>query len=238
MPIVENIPDLSHWRTVQEFSITQAALLLAGIDPYDYPTLEHVRDNKHERWKMAWGLANGMVTAIRRGVLTPVECTSEIVEYDNWGNVCDIEYKRLTSAQLTDRAYEISKDKTLISRHSLYEWIKNESVDFARCPRPIPVKEVNPPAIIESSHQVINPDEYLCTYGHKSDGLEYVQDAIRELWSTYDPDDPQTAPTEHEVLEYLKKRGAGSNVAKAVNLILRPEHLKRIGRRPKKQKVK
>lgn len=72
MPIVENIPDLSHWRTVQEFSITQAALLLAGIDPYDYPTLEHARDYKHERWKMAWGLANGMVTAIRRGVLTPV----------------------------------------------------------------------------------------------------------------------------------------------------------------------
>lgn len=36
MPVVENLPDLSHWKTVQEFSITQAALLLAGIDPYDY----------------------------------------------------------------------------------------------------------------------------------------------------------------------------------------------------------
>jgi hypothetical protein len=33
MPVVENLPDLSHWKTVQEFSITQAALLLAGIDP-------------------------------------------------------------------------------------------------------------------------------------------------------------------------------------------------------------
>lgn len=36
MPIVENLPDLSHWKTVQEFSISQAALLLAGIDPFDF----------------------------------------------------------------------------------------------------------------------------------------------------------------------------------------------------------
>lgn len=49
MPIVENMPDLSHWRTVQEFNITQAALLLSGIDPYDYSSLEDVRDKHHER---------------------------------------------------------------------------------------------------------------------------------------------------------------------------------------------
>lgn len=33
MPVVENLPDLSHWKTVQEFSITRAALLLAELTP-------------------------------------------------------------------------------------------------------------------------------------------------------------------------------------------------------------
>ncbi|MEC5783763.1 hypothetical protein QAA37_019905 [Citrobacter freundii] len=50
MPVVENLPDLSHWKTVQEFSITQAALLLAGIDPYDYANgLEGVREGANKR---------------------------------------------------------------------------------------------------------------------------------------------------------------------------------------------
>ncbi|HDG1668283.1 TPA: hypothetical protein PFE31_002540 [Kluyvera ascorbata] len=62
----------------------------------------------------------------------------------------------------------------------------------------------------------------------------YIQDAIKELWSTYDEDEPQTAPTKGEVLEYLDKRGVGKNMAEAVNLILRPMSLQGIGRRPKK----
>ncbi|MFS3756231.1 hypothetical protein ACK6VR_20150, partial [Escherichia coli] len=50
MPVVENLPDLSHWKTVQEFSITQAALLLAGIDPYDYANgLEGVREGANKQ---------------------------------------------------------------------------------------------------------------------------------------------------------------------------------------------
>lgn len=239
MPTVENIPDLSHWRTVQEFSITQAALLLAGIDPYDYPTLEHVRDNKHERWKMAWGLANGMVTAIRRGVLTPVECTSEIVEYDNWGNVCDIEYKRLTSAQLTDRAYEISKDKTFISRHSLYEWIKNESVDFVRKPAPKKINKISSGWNTNSSNEIIDIEPVqvnsspllLPRYEHNCEGLEFVEEAIKQFWSTYDEHDPSTAPTKAEVTDYLKKKGASSNLAEAVDLVLRPFSVRKVGRR-------
>ena len=65
MPVVENLPDLSHWKTVQEFSITQAALLLAGIDPYDYANgLEGVRSTRHERWKMAWGISEGIISAM------------------------------------------------------------------------------------------------------------------------------------------------------------------------------
>ncbi|MBJ2033379.1 hypothetical protein [Escherichia coli] len=231
MPIVENIPDLSRWRTVQEFSITQAALLLAGIDPYDYPTLEHARDYKHERWKMAWGLANGMVTAIRRGVLTPVW----IEYYPLW------EVQRASGTprtEIPDRLKKISMDETIITRHSLLEWVRNERVDYVRPPRSISDKEIKPSnqsVIIDAESRVINSEEtVLLTYGHKSEGLEYVEDAIRELWATYDPDNQQTAPTRNDVVEYLKGRGAGQNMAEAVNLILRPTGLQQVGRRKRK----
>ncbi|WP_420901597.1 hypothetical protein [Escherichia coli] len=70
MPICDNLPDLTHWKTVQEFNIIQAALLLAGIDPFDFDednALVQVRELQHERWKLAWGMSAGIITAIRRG---------------------------------------------------------------------------------------------------------------------------------------------------------------------------
>ncbi|EET1468984.1 TPA: hypothetical protein KC759_002648 [Escherichia coli O146] len=230
MPVVNDFPDLSHWFTVQEFTITQAALLLSGIDPLDYPTLEVVKEEKHERWRMAWGFAYGMVTAIRRGVLTPVLCVAYV-----WGDM-----RRLTPAEMMDRSNDISMNETIITRYSLQEWVRNERVDYVRPPRSTSVKEVTPsnqPVVIDAESRVINSEEtVLLTYGHKSEGLEYVEDAIKNFWATYEPENPQTAPTKTEIEEYLMKMGAGSNMAKAVNLILRPFSLQQVGRRKKKNK--
>ncbi|MNJ33535.1 hypothetical protein D3C77_282220 [compost metagenome] len=61
-----------------------------------------------------------------------------------------------------------------------------------------------------------------------------MEDAIKQLWSTYDEDDPSTAPTQEEVIRYLREKGAGANMADAVNLILRPANLRRGGRKVKK----
>ncbi|HDL7797763.1 TPA: hypothetical protein PXP53_000696 [Yersinia enterocolitica] len=232
MPIVENMPDLSHWRTVQEFNITQAALLLSGIDPYDYSSLEDVRDKHHERWKMAWGFSDGMVSAMRRGVLTPIVCIGEVMDWR--GEYGYIEIKA------TDRTHDICKDKTIVTRDSLFEWGKKERIDFARRPRPIKnTSQVQPEIscgiVTDTTSELVNENSpRLLTYGHKSEGLEFVQDAIKELWSTYDEDDPQTAPTKEMVINYLKQRGAGKNMAEAVNLILRPAHLHHVGRRARK----
>lgn len=238
MTIVDDIPDLSHWKTVQEFSITQAALLLSGIDPYDYPTLEYVRNKNHKRWKRAWGLANGIVTAIRRGLLSPVECITAIEDYDNFGNLVGVSYMTI---QPTDRTYEICEDKTVITRSSLHEWVRKERVDFVRGSTEKRVKYVSgwnvdasQTVINATPEPVNNTPPLLLQYEHKSEGLEFVHDAIKELWSTYDEDNPQTAPTKKEVIDYLIKRGAGHNMADAVNLILRPSGLKGIGRRVKK----
>ncbi|END1754203.1 hypothetical protein ABLM42_001117 [Escherichia coli] len=233
MPVVNDFPDLSHWFTVQEFTITQAALLLSGIDPLDYPTLEMVKEEKHERWRMAYGFAYGMVTAIRRGVLTPVW-----IEYYPFWDVQVVSGSPRT--EIPARLKKISMDDTIITRYSLQEWVKNEKVDYVRPSRSISDKEIKPSnqsVIIDAESRVINSEEtVLLTYGHKSEGLEYVEDAIRELWATYDPDNQQTAPTRNDVVEYLKGRGAGQNMAEAVNLILRPTGLQQVGRRKKKNK--
>ncbi|WP_241624708.1 hypothetical protein [Rosenbergiella epipactidis] len=238
MPVIEDLPDLTHWRTVQEFSISQAALLLSGIDPYDYDNgLDDVKNHRHPRWKLAWGFSEGIVSAIRRGVLTPVQCFAiRWVEHDQWNGGWDY-----FEMKPNDRKYEISKDKTLITRDSLFAWVENERVDFVRKPLPEKKSNINkwnsdsPSNVIDIEPEPVTTNiPLLPKYEHKSEGLEFVQDAIKELWSTYDPEDPQTAPTKNEVIDYLKSKGATSNMADAVNLILRPTHLQGIGRRAKK----
>lgn len=240
MPIVYDLPDISHWKTVQEFTIEQAALLLAGIDPLDCKEgLITAQNSNLNRWKLAWGFSEGLVSAIRRGVLTPVVCMSETLKWNDWDKESYIEYENMKP---TDRNSEISKRKTIITRDSLFVWVEDERVDFVRNPAPQKIKKDITPSNFEAIESVVEvlPNssnkgmQLLPKYEHQSEGLEFVQDAIKELWSTYDEDNPQTAPTKKEVIDYLTERGAGKNMAEAVNLVLRPASLQGIGRRLRK----
>ncbi|WP_254684224.1 hypothetical protein [Providencia heimbachae] len=218
---IEDYPNVDHWRTVQEFTIEQAALLLAGIDPMDL-TINESRNKNHARWKNALGYARGMETSIRRGILTAVVCYGEKTTDAPW----DVE---IVIIRPTDRTYPISIHHTIITRESLFDWAKKERVRYFA-----PIREKEPPAIT-----VINNDELIMeepnikllpTFNHKSDGLEFVEDAIAELWSNFDENNPDTAPTRAQVMDYLTKRGASINMADAVDKVLRPFHLRKKGR--------
>lgn len=67
------------------------------------------------------------------------------------------------------------------------------------------------------------------------EGLQLALMANREFWSTYDPEDKSTAPTKHEVVSFLRSRGASKNLAESIDKVLRPTSLK-CGGRPKKWK--
>lgn len=232
MPVVDNLPDLSHWETVQEFSISQAAMLLAGVDPYDFDGgLDEVKDRGHERWKMAWGLSDGIVSAIRRGALEPIRCVAK--EWHTYNSFGDGEWAYFDIEDLGNLDNQICKDRTIIRRDFLSAWVKGESVG---CIQGLFKDEV---VFSKNTSKNVykladNSSLFDERYEHKSEGLEYVKDVIHQFWSTYDVDNQQTAPTKKDVVKYLTERGAGKNIADAVDLILRPFALRGIGRRPKK----
>ncbi|WP_043914207.1 hypothetical protein [Candidatus Regiella insecticola] len=235
MPTLDDIPDLTHWKTVQEFSIEQAALLLAGIDPLDFlGGIEEARKLPHPRWKDAWGFASGMVSAIRRGVLSVVKCVSEETIWENgvWGGECVVVYEEMKP---TDRRKEISKIKTIITRDSLLCWITQENVDFVRKPMPIITHQSIKSKTIKLNNSDAPPSLALLEKTHRSEGLEFVDDAINQFWLTYDENDPNTAPSKSEIVTYLERKGASNNIAQAVDLILRPFTLRNKGRPKKRQ---
>lgn len=233
MEYEDDLPDLNHWKQVMEFTVEQAALLLAGIDPFDIESLVEAKERGLPRWKQAWAHSLAIVSAIRQGVISPVVCRAYILEENGqWSGWEAVVMKP------SDRQMEISAPHTIITRASLINWITTERVQFAKPRSPAPViarpspQQVNlePLKVIEAEQEPLT----LPYHGHKSEGLEFVDDAIKQMWATYDEDDPNTAPTQEDVIRYLRERGAGVNMADAVNLILRPANLRRGGRKNKK----
>ena len=218
-------PDLRHWKPVMEFTVEQAALLLAGIDPFDIETVKAAKESSHPRWKNARAHSIAIVSAIRQGLISPAICRGWQEDWNNGPYLVTIKH--------SDRSIDICIQSTIITRASLESWIESERVQYATPKRkaaPESIKSTPLPVTIE----VIPEPLALPYYGHKSEGLEFVDEAIRQLWSTYDEEDPSTAPTQKEVIDYLRSKGAGANMADAVNLILRPANLRRGGLKTKK----
>lgn len=232
MDYEDDLPNLDHWKSVMEFTVEQAALLLAMIDPFD-SSLEQARRNRLTRWKQAHGHMLGIISAIRQGLISPVICKGYVWEdvEDGYGvtreRVCRV-------VRASDREADISASETIITRASLVGWVASESVQITRPPRIMPPPLVRQSEPAQAVIEVKTEPLALPYRGHKSEGLEFVEDAIKQLWSTYDEDDPSTAPTQDEVIRYLRERGAGVNMADAVNLVLRPANLRRGGRKAKK----
>lgn len=230
MEYEDDLPDLSHWKQVMEFTVEQAALLMASIDPFDTASLEEAKHRRLPRWKRAHGNALGILSAIRQGLISPVACKAVFIDYDFNGNA----EKTIRTIKPTDRDADICLSETIITRASLVGWITTERVQISRPTRSIaavmPAPHPQPPEFADPPPQPLS----LPYYGHTSEGLEFVDDAIKQMWSTYDDDDPNTAPTREAVIKYLRERGAGANMAEAVNLILRPANLRNGGRKNKK----
>jgi len=227
MEETDDLPNLDHWKTVMEFTVERASLLMAGIDPFE-TSLDEARAKKLPRWKQAHGHALGIVSAIRQGLISPVVCKAEFYDSDFNGNL-----ERMTrTIKPTDRDGEICLTETIITRASLVGWITTERVQISRPSKTVAViaPYPQPSTFSEVAPQALS----LPYYGHTSEGLEFVDEAIKQLWSTYDEDDPSTAPTQEEVIRHLREKGAGSNMADAVNLVLRPARLRRGGKKNNK----
>lgn len=217
----DDLPDLGHWKSVMEFTVEQAALLLAMIDPFDYG-LHQAKIAKVPRWKKAGGHAIGIVSAIRQGLISPVVCkghkTEEVSDYN--GNT--FTERVFQTVRPSDRDAEISIADTIITRASLVAWIESEKVQITRPSRPA-TKTIS----VQNAVKVIEPAPLaLPSYTHASEGLDLVQETIKHFWATYDEDDISTAPSKEEIIKFLASKGASGRMSEAVDLILRPFSLR------------
>ncbi len=60
---------------------------------------------------------------------------------------------------------------------------------------------------------------------HETELLRHLAAAADRFWKRYDPSDPTTAPTNQEVIDWLKQRGVSERTAEAMATILRADGL-------------
>lgn len=216
MTIVDDLPDLSHWKHVKEFSLNDAALLLAGIDPLDYD-MKAISRKDNPRWKLALGMLRAIKSSIRQGSLA-----IQVAVARDWNG---------NAFQCSPTSYEneLDDDATLVTRAALMGWIEREKIDFARPASTKVSKPTQYAPILEGGIRLL-PSTH-----HNSKGIELIKVVNEQFYATYDPDDKNTAPKKEEVVKYLsEKHGASKNLATAVDVVMRPEDVKGKGRPPKK----
>lgn len=211
MAVVDDLPDLTHWKHVKEFSLNEAAILLAGIDPLDYD-MPAINRKGNSRWKLAVGMLRAIKTSIRQGSLA----VQVAITRDYNGN----------AIECSPTSYEdvIDDDLTIITRAALLGWIEREKIDFVRPPS----KQIKPTEYHPVSE--IRPKLLLNTF-HRSRGIDLIEIVDKQFYSSYDPENKNTAPKKEEVINYLNQtHGASKNLASAVDVVMRPDEAKSKGR--------
>lgn len=194
-------PDFSHWNTVKLFSIAEASLLTAGLEPceynhlHDYQLREKLISEKPINWQHSLMLIRSIIEAI---------CTQEIkspyikIDRSDYNNQWD-EVVEQARVSLEDVGSIIAKE-TKIHRDELYKWLKKNGYLELTQQAEIQVNQVQPyhQETTNQNDVILLPEPTYTT-----PALEAINGVIREFWISYDPDKKQPPPKQSVVKAWI-----------------------------------
>ena len=197
-------PNFSHWNTVKLFSIAEASLLTAGLEPceynhlVDYELRQALLNEKPINWQHALMLIRSLIEAI---------CTQEIksplirIERSDYNNNCWLETMEQAKISLDD-TNSIVANETKIHRDELHKWLRKNGYFEALQQNIITIEPSQPslqqPQPVQDNNIVLLPEP---TYTTPS--LEALQGVINEFWIDYDPDKNQPTPKQDVVASWI-----------------------------------
>lgn len=197
-------PDLTHWKTVKLFTLSEASLLTVGIDPLEYshlsddPLKDELRINRPINWQHALLLMRSLTESI---------CTHEVKSpfinlerSDDYGNTWDF-VEEQTKISI-DNASEIVLTSTKIHRDELFKWLKKYG--YFEPPQQNTITVETQSATYQQSESVQHNNMVLLpepTY--TTPPLEALHGVINEFWVNYDPDKNQPPPKQDVVASWI-----------------------------------
>lgn len=196
-------PDLKSWRLIKLVTLSEASLLVSGINPYhysslaDYNFLNELNNRKPTNCEHAHIMLRALLEAI---------CTHEIKS--PMIRILDEHYNN--GYEYTDEQAKIGIEdmerivftKTKIHRDELSKWLKKYG--YIEPPRqntiiveaqPVTHKQYES---VQHNNIVLLPEPTYIT-----PALEVVQLVIREFWEKYDPDAGSPPPKQDYVKQWI-----------------------------------
>ena len=195
-------PDFSHWNTVKLFSIAEASLLTAGLEPceynhlHDYQLREKLISEKPINWQHSLMLIRSIIEAI---------CTQEIkspyikIDRSDYNNQWDevVEQARVSIEDVGS----IIASETKIHRDELFKWLKKNGYFEQPKQNTIPVQQVSHqyPEPVQHNNVILLPEPTYTT-----PALDALYGVIEEFWKNYDPNNNQPPPKQSTVASWIK----------------------------------
>ncbi|QOR40105.1 hypothetical protein HNO52_17455 [Billgrantia diversa] len=230
---------LSPWHVSPRLSFDDVAALLAGFD-ISLAKTENVHDHEikeYEEW------CRVIIHAAKDGELAPIQVeiyTEDAVPDPQIEGNLVLGFDWVPCIDEKWRCFPDQAIRMNLERGEVYRWLKSKGAadeDIPEALRMMPKaesQEIKQPEAdgkkkthLESSQDGLGEAQIFAK--HESDGLRLVADVIREFWSTYDPDEPATAPSSAEVKNHLIEQGASARLAEAVDRVCRPSGLQKAG---------
>lgn len=135
----------------------------------------------------------------------------------------DLVTRAITRGELlaTKSTTKRNEDTWQITALAFHAWCVAKGIDY---PLPLPKHEPNCTATPSLAAQQTSPSRW--PWGnYTTKNLELLADVAKQWWSTYDPDVPGTAPTNRDVIEYVKAKGESTKLGDSIASILRADDL-------------
>lgn len=217
-------PDFSHWNTVKLFSIAEASLLTAGLEPceynhlHDYQLREKLISEKPINWQHSLMLIRSIIEAICTQELKSPYIKIDRSDYNNqWDEV--VEQARVS---LEDVGSIIAME-TKIHRDELYKWLKKNGYLEPHLQNTI-IVESQP--VTYKQHESVQQNNVglLPEPTYTTPLLEIVDAVIDRFWSGYKPDENMVFEKQLEIERWIKETYpdiANPYIAKAIDRICR-----------------
>ena len=213
--------DLSHWDFAENFSGYDASALVLGLEPTE-------SRNEQQRIQVVKArMERDYDQHLNLLLYEQVEIEKPDGDFDpkKYVGLVSVESTELSSLSLLRGAdtplnewiFDSEKtrfEKQFFERYSIVRWIKSIGM------KSVYRFDLSPCDVIQNI-----PSRWPWGY-HNTKLLGHLEDAAREFWLKYDPQNQKlTAPKRDEVINWLKARNVSNQMATAIATILRPDDL-------------
>jgi len=195
-------PDFTHWNTVKLFSIAEASLLTAGLEPCEYNHLadyelrQKLLNDKPINWQHALMLIRSLIEALCTQEIKSPLIRIERVDFNSCWN------ETIEQAKISlDDTGSIIANETKIHREELFKWLKKNG--YFEQP------QKNSTTTQQVTHQQLEPAQHnnvilLPEPTYLTPALDALYGVIDEFWKNYDPNNNQPPPKQSTVASWIK----------------------------------